>query len=403
MAIAVHAMEEKNQRIFWAIFMATFFAMFGETIPSSFLPLFISSLGVSAAAIALIYNIRNIIQTILRLVAGTLSDSLGRRNMMLFGLALFAFVPFLYSIATDTWLPVVAMIASGFAIGIYFPPSEAYASALFPPEKAGESMGRYHMSWAVSSVIGPSIGGFIASYFIDYRSIFVLSGVISSIGFIIAWRYTEDDRDRSCPFPPHVLIRQAFEELPGNLKRFLSNRKVLVACIAVFAHSFGNWNLYTFYPLRGARIGMSEFWIGITLTANALLIAVSLPIIVPLSDRIGRYLPITAGLLVSVAVFALIPLTPYQWTQPVLSAVLGLCAVLVFPVSQATTMEALSPEDRGSATGVWGMIMSLGGTISMFVMSGILAVTTIEWVFYASAAFTLVSTLLIIMMRGYFD
>ncbi|RLI01531.1 hypothetical protein DRO31_06250, partial [Candidatus Bathyarchaeota archaeon] len=99
--------EKKNQRIFWAIFMATFFAMFGETIPQSFQPLFIQNLGVSAAVITLIYNIRNVIQTFLRLIAGTISDSLGRRNMMLFGLALFALVPFIYSVATNPYLPIV--------------------------------------------------------------------------------------------------------------------------------------------------------------------------------------------------------------------------------------------------------------------------------------------------------
>ena len=142
--------EKKNQRIFWAIFMATFFAMFGETIPQSFQPLFIQNLGVSAAVITLIYNIRNVIQTFLRLIAGTISDSLGRRNMMLFGLALFALVPFIYSVATNPYLPIVAMMASGLALSIYFPPSEAYASSLFPPEKSGEAMGRYHMSWAIS-------------------------------------------------------------------------------------------------------------------------------------------------------------------------------------------------------------------------------------------------------------
>jgi MFS family permease len=295
------------------------------------------------------------------------------------------------------------MMASGLAISIYFPPSEAYASALFPPEKAGEAMGRYHMSWAVSSVIGPSVGGFIASYFVGYRSIFVFSGVITCIGFFIAWRYTEDDRDLSCPISPGMLIRQTFSEFPGTIKRLLSNRKVLVACFAVFAHSFCHWGLFTFFPLFGAGIGMSEFWIGITLTANALLMTISLPIVGPLSDRIGRFIPITAGLLVSVAAFALIPLAPYHWMQPILNAILGICAVLVFPVSQAASMEALPPEDRGSATGVWGMIMSLGGTVGMFVMSGILSVTTIEWVFYTCAAFSLGSALVIILMRGYFD
>ena len=397
------SLEEKNRRIFWAIFLATFFAMFGETIPQSFQPLFIKNLGVSAAVITLIYNIRNVIQTLLRLVAGTLSDSLGRRNMMLFGLALFALVPFIYSVATNPWLPIIAMMASGLALSIFFPPSEAYASSLFPPEKAGEAMGQFHMSWAVSSVIGPSIGGYIASHFLDYKTIFVLSGLITCIGFFIVWRYTEDDRDLSCPIPPGILIRQTFSEFPATMKRLLSNKKVLASSFAVFVHSFCHWGLVTFIPLLGADFGMSEFWIGISLTANALSIAVSLPIIGPLSDRVGRFIPISVGLFVSVFAFALVPLAPYYWMLPILNAILGICAVLVFPVSQAATMEALPPADRGSATGVWGMIMSLGGSIGMFAMSIILSFTTIEWVFYASAAFTLASTVLIFLMRSYFD
>jgi len=185
------------------------------------------------------------------------------------------------------------------------------------------------------------------------------------------------------------------------LRRLLGNRKVLVASIAVFAHAFCHWGLIAFIPLLGAEMGMNEFMIGLTLTANA--IAVSLPIVGPLSDRVGRFKPIAAGLLFSVAAFALFPLAHYFWMLPVLNAVLGLCAVLVFPISQAATMEALPPEDRGSATGVWGMIMSLGGTVGMFTMSGVLSVSTIEWVFYASAGVTLVLSLVVVAMRGYFD
>ena len=143
--------------------------------------------------------------------------------------------------------------------------------------------------------------------------------------------------------------------------------------------------------------------IGITLTANALLIAISLPIIGPLSDRVGRFIPIVTGLLLSVLIFASIPLAPYHWMLPILNAVLGICAVLEFPVSQAATMQALPPKDRGSATGVWGMVMSLGGSLGMFVMSAVLSVASIQWVFYTSAIFTLISAIVLILMRGYFD
>ena len=396
-------MEPKNIRIFWAIFFATFFAMFGDTLPQSFQPLFIAGLGVSPAVIALIYNIRNVIQTFLRLVAGTLSDTLGRRNLMMFGLALFVVVPFLYSVAANPWIPVFAMVASGFAVSIYFPPSEAYASSLFPPEKVGEAMGRYHMSWAVSSVIGPSVGGFLVSFVPGYRTLFVFAGVATSIGLLIAWRFTEDDRDKSSHLVPTEQLRKLVKDFPSTMRRMLSNRKILAASVSVFAHAFCHWGLITFIPMLGAEMGMSEFLIGITLTANALVIAVSLPIIGRLSDRVGRFTPIATGLLVSVAAFALMPMAPYQWMMPILNAVLGLCAVLVFPVSQAATMETMSPKDRGTATGVWGMVMSLGGTLGMFTMSGVLAFSNIQMVFYASAGFTLAAALVIVAMRGYFS
>jgi len=396
-------LDRKNVRIFWGIFLATFFAMFGDTIPQSFQPLFIAGLGVSPAVIALIYNIRNVIQTLLRLVAGTLSDTLGHRRLMLVGLALFAVVPFLYSIAANPWVPVVAMMASGIALSIYFPPSEAYASSLFPPEKAGEAMGRYHMSWAVSSVIGPSVGGFLVGLVPSYRTMFVFAGVVTSIGLLIAWRFTEDDSHNSSSLTPAEQLRQLVRGFPSTMKKMLSNRKILVASVSVFAHAFCHWGLITFIPMLGARMGMSEFLIGLTLTANALMIAVSLPIVGRISDRVGRFTPIATGLLVSVAAFALMPLAPYQWMMPILNAVLGLCAVMVFPVSQAATMESMPPKDRGTATGVWGMIMSLGGTLGMFTMSGVLAFYTIDMVFYASAGFTLAAALVVVAMRGYFS
>ncbi len=383
--------------------MATFFAMFGETIPMSFQPQFISGLGVSAAVLTLIYNIRNVIQTFLRLIAGTISDSLGKKNMMLFGLALFAMVPFMYSVATTPWMPIAAMIASGLALSIYFPPSEAMASEQFPPEKAGEAMGKFHLSWAVSSVIGPIVGGFIASQFSNYRPLFVISGVITCIGFFVAWRYTEDDRTASCPLKPTDQLRQIIKDFPSTMRHLLSNRKVLVSSFAVFAHAFCHFGLFTFIPLLAAGKGYDEFIIGVTLTANSLMIAVSLPIVGKLSDKVGRFIPIVVGLGVSVVAFALVPIAPSLWMLPVLNAVLGVCAVLVFPVTQAATMEALPVEDRGSATGVWGMILSLGGSIGMFVMSGVLTVASIDWVFYISAAFTLVCTVVVVAMRSYFD
>ncbi|MDP2900570.1 MAG: MFS transporter, partial [Candidatus Bathyarchaeota archaeon] len=102
-------MDSKKRLIFMGIWGATFMVQFGETIPQSFQPLFLAELGISTALIGLVYNIRNIEQTVLRLIAGSLSDVFGRKKLVLIGLILIASVPFIYSISWDMWLPLVAM------------------------------------------------------------------------------------------------------------------------------------------------------------------------------------------------------------------------------------------------------------------------------------------------------
>ena len=90
-----------------------------------------ASLGIIPAIIGVVYNIRNIEQTLLRLVARSFSDIFGRKRLIFLGLVFIIVVPFIYSISFDIWLPIIALVISGIGISIFFPPSEAYASSLY--------------------------------------------------------------------------------------------------------------------------------------------------------------------------------------------------------------------------------------------------------------------------------
>lgn len=395
-------MDNKKRLVFMGIWGATFMVQFGETIPQSFQPLFLAQLGISTAVIGLVYNIRNIEQSFLRLIAGSLSDVFGRKRLIMIGLILVSLVPFIYAISWDMWLPLLAMFVSGLGLSLFFPPSEAYASSLYPPERVGEAMGKYHMSWAVSAVIGPSAGGFLALWYPEYRHIFIVSGIVSMIAvFLFAW-LTRGDVEKRNGDKMSGATRKLISEFPSTMRRLFKMKPVVAGSAAVFAHAFCHWGVPTFVPIFAAKLGYNEAVIGLALTANALMIAVSLPIVGKVSDRVGRFLPIVIGLLVSVGAFALIPNVQAEWMLILLMGVLGVCAVLEFPVSQAVMMEALPLADRGSATGVWGMMMSLGGTIGVFAMSAIVAYAPIEYIFYFAAVFSLASGLLLVAMKGYF-
>jgi len=209
-------MDSKKRLVFMGIWGATFMVQFGETIPQSFQPLFLAELGISTAIIGLVYNIRNIEQSFLRLIAGSLSDVFGPKKLIMTGLILVSLVPFIYAISYDTYLPLVAMVVSGIGLSLFFPPSESYASSLYPPEHVGEAMGKYHMSWAISAVIGPTVGGFFALWFPDYRNIFIAAGLISMAAvFIFALLTRGTTRERTAT-RSRGLLRSSF---PSSRRR----------------------------------------------------------------------------------------------------------------------------------------------------------------------------------------
>lgn len=389
-------MEGRNRKAFLAIFSANFVSTFGETIPQPFLSIFLTGLGIPAPIVGLIYNVRNIVQTLVRVPIGVVSDRLGRRRLMLIGLTLLSLVPLLYYASDSLVLPFIAMMIGGLGISLYYPPAEAYASKLFPPERVGEAMGRFHLGWAVSSIIGPSVGGFLAIHFPTYRPIFILASAVTLVSVPVLWLNTEDDSNAS---DLKGGLKASLTGLPSLLAGFLRNRRVLAASITTFIHSFCNWVIPAFFPLLAHGLGFSEAIIGLSLTANALVMGLSLPIIGRLSDRVGRFLPIISGLSISVVGFWALPMVDEAWKLALLMALVGLGASLVFPVSQAAIMEALPEGERGAGAGLWGAILSLGGTLGLLATSLVVSLSSLERAFQFLAASTLVGIAAVSLMR----
>ncbi|MBS7638488.1 MFS transporter [Candidatus Bathyarchaeota archaeon] len=194
-------------------------------------------------------------------------------------------------------------------------------------------------------------------------------------------------------------LKASLMGLPSLLAGFLRNRRVLAASITTFIHSFCNWVVPAFFPLLAHGLGFSEVIIGLSLTANALVMALSLPLIGRLSDRVGRFLPIAIGLSISVVGFGVLPMARETWELLLLMALIGLEGSLVFPVSQAAIMEALPDEERGAGAGLWGAILSLGGALGLLTTSIVVSVSSLELAFQFLAVSTLIGVAVVALMR----
>lgn len=153
------------------------------------LPLFSDNFGVGAEEASLVVSITIGPMAIALLVAGVLSDHLGRRPLMITSLLAAGLVTLAAAAAPD-WHSLLALrLLAGLALAGVPAVAMAYIVEEVEDAAASHAMGLYIAGTAMGGMMGRLLGGFIAEY-AGWR---VAVGFVGGIVFVIAllfWRYT---------------------------------------------------------------------------------------------------------------------------------------------------------------------------------------------------------------------
>ena len=117
---------------------------------------------------------------LVRPIAGRLMDTVGKRKILIFGLALFLVMMLLYFPIHSLPLLLLIRLIHGFAFGISQTATGTIAADIIPLERRGEGMGYYATSMNLAMAIGPFVGLFLSQHF-DGRTIFVVTSVLSLV------------------------------------------------------------------------------------------------------------------------------------------------------------------------------------------------------------------------------
>lgn len=407
------------RNVLTALMLAIFLGALDQTIVAVSLPA-ISAQFNDVGLLAWVISGYMVAMTVAVPIYGKLGDLYGRRRMILTGISLFTLASIACALAQDMQQLVLARVLQGIGAGGMVSVSQAIIGDFVPPRERGRYQGYFSSMYAVASVAGPVLGGWLTEYLswrwvfwinlplglvalwaihralagmpaqrreaqVDYLgAVLLILGLgslllgITLVGQGHAWVDTAVlalfacavlglalfiVHERSCPEPL----------LPLGL---FGNRVAVLCWGVIFFASFQSISLAMLMPLRYQGITGA----GADSAALHLLpLAMGLPLGAftggRMTSRTGRYKPqILAGaVLMPVAIFAM-ALTPPQsgWLSALFMLLTGIACGLQFPTSLVGTQSAVDSKDIGVATSTTNLFRSLGGAMGVACMSSLL-------------------------------
>src|SRR6476469_2186942 len=272
------------------------------------------------------------------LTAGSLGDRFGRRTLLRIGLVTFIVASLVCAAAPSLPSLLAARAVQGVGAAIMLPQGLAIAAAAFPnPVERGRATAAWAMAAAMSTAIGPILGGVLTDT-VGWRYIFWLNAPVGVVALFMTYRSLPESRDpdaASFDVPGQTLAMLGLGTLTivlvearsmasawtvalavvavAGIAAFLRSqqrvkhpmlpldlfrsRRLVAALIATFTMTFGIYGLlmvnsFAFQQQRGASALVTALWF----LPMPLTYLVFIPAVNALAHRTGPRLPMTAGL-----------------------------------------------------------------------------------------------------------
>jgi DHA1 family multidrug resistance protein-like MFS transporter len=312
--------------------VAQFLAVTGMGIVLPFIPFFVRELGVTDRAAVerwsgLIFSGPFLAAGLLSPIWGHLGDRYGHRMMVIravIALAIVNFALVLVQTPLQFWL---LRLVQGAVTG-FVPAVLAITSASTPALQLPAAMASLHSSAAAGRLVGPAVGGLLAG-FLPFRQIFVVTGVLISLGAVLVIRYLEE--------PPRAVPRRG--SAAANFRFVLGDGPLRLGLLGLLVSMAAHSMALPVFPLfvedlvRGTHDPAVWTGIGFAVVAGFTMIAATF--VGRLAERFGLKTVLSLSLVVTAVALAVHPLTRGLPSMLAARALLGVGVAGVQPALYA--------------------------------------------------------------------
>lgn len=326
---------------------------YGVVVPV--MPVYARDLGISQLGLGMLFASYALGNIVAALPFGLLSDRVGRRPFLVFGMIAMAGAFVLYAYSTT----YIALFLSRFLDGVTAAANWSVGLAIIPdiyPEGGrGQAMGTVMAAMGAGAIAGPALGGLLYDW-LGIKAPFLLVAAICVVGGIAA--VASGDLRRLSPSRGeggYGEIARAVLSFPG----------VALVLIIVMMGTVSLGVLEPLFPVYlEETLGLGSTAIGLLFALTVAAYTLSSPLVGRLADRRGKRVPMILGLLAT-AVAA--PALTFSVNVAMAAALFALCGITIALFETPTLpliADLISGKSRGevygTAFGLFNIAWALG-------------------------------------------
>ena len=181
--------------ILGSLLLAAFAINLDTTIVNVALPTLVRQLHASNSQLQWIVDAYNLVFAALLLASGSLSDRVGRKGMLLAGLAVFGLASLAGGLTTTPGQLIVARCVMGVGAAMIFPATLSLISNVFTDRsERARAIGLWGATAGIAIALGPIVGGWLLEHF-SWTSIFFALAPVAAVAAAFVARTVPTSRD----------------------------------------------------------------------------------------------------------------------------------------------------------------------------------------------------------------
>ncbi|WP_157244372.1 MDR family MFS transporter [Nonomuraea typhae] len=349
---------------FWGLWSGTLVNRLG-TMVMPFTGVYLTQArGLSVAVAGLVMAVFGVGSLISQLVAGVLTDRIGRRATLSGGMLATAATMMWLGYSTSLPSILAAMFVLGLVIDAYRPASNALVADLVSPAERPRAYGLLFWAINLGYAVGMTTGGWLAG--LGFVWLFWVNATTSVAFAVLVWRAVPETA------PPPA------ERGSGGFGTVLRDKVMIGFTLVILGDGIMYSQTMTMLPVAMTKVvGLSPGEFGLAMALNGVLIVIVQPLVSNWLGRLDAPITLAAGLVIMGVGFAL--------TAFVTDVVMLGVSIVVWTAGEiitagfiGTIVAALAPAHlRGRYSGLYGLAWSASAVLAPLLGSALLGVSQV--------------------------